>query len=63
MTQLEGEYRIELQWNPQNPADEEPLGTSIFQAVEDQLGLKLEAGHEAIELLVIDKASKVPTGN
>lgn len=54
MTQLEGKYRFELKWGGD---------TSIYTAIEEQLGLKLEAGKEAIEWLVIDKAEKTPTGN
>jgi uncharacterized protein (TIGR03435 family) len=39
------------------------LGPSIFAAVEEQLGLRLQSVREQIETLVIDKAEKVPTSN
>jgi len=38
-------------------------GLSLFKAIESQLGLKLEVGKGAIEMLVLDKVEKVPTGN
>jgi uncharacterized protein (TIGR03435 family) len=63
MTQLEGEYRFRLEWTPDNAMRDEASEFSIFTAIQEQLGLKLEAGNEAIEFLVIDKAEKVPTSN
>jgi uncharacterized protein (TIGR03435 family) len=63
MTHLEGEYHFQLEWTPDSSIHEEPSGVSIFIAIQEQLGLKLDAGNEAIELLVIDKAEKAPTSN
>ena len=64
MTQLEGEYSFQLEWTPDsNLREDEPSRVSIFTAIQEQLGLRLEAGKEAIELLVIEKAGKAPTGN
>jgi uncharacterized protein (TIGR03435 family) len=40
----------------------DPLGPSIFAAMQEQLGLKLEAGEGPVELLVIDHVEK-PAGN
>jgi uncharacterized protein (TIGR03435 family) len=38
-------------------------GPTIFRAVQDQLGLKLEPKKSMIEILVIDRAEKVPVEN
>ena len=40
-----------------------PPGPSIFTAVQDDLGLKLEGRKQAIEILVIDSVNKIPTAN
>jgi uncharacterized protein (TIGR03435 family) len=44
-----------------------PIGandsTNIFAAVQSQLGLKLEQKRGTVEILVIDRADKAPTGN
>ncbi len=61
MTRLEGEYRFRLEWSTEAALQNDSAGVSIFTAVQDQLGLNLEAGNEPIEFLVIDKAEKMPT--
>jgi uncharacterized protein (TIGR03435 family) len=38
-------------------------GPSIFTAVQNDLGLKLEARKQPVEILIIDAVSKVPTEN
>jgi uncharacterized protein (TIGR03435 family) len=38
-------------------------GPSLFSALQKQLGLKLEGGKRAMDLLVIDHVDKVPTEN
>ncbi len=67
MTHLKGEYSFRLEWTPdrdsQAPQDDAPSRVSIFMAIQQQLGLKLEAANEGIEWLVIDKAEKTPLSN
>jgi uncharacterized protein (TIGR03435 family) len=35
----------------------------VFKALESQLGLRLERGKVAVEMLVVDRIGKTPTGN
>lgn len=64
MTGLDGFYDVHLEWAPEtdNPADL-PSGPSVFTAVQDQLGLKLESRKGPLEILVIDQADKTPIAN
>ena len=43
-------------------ADAAPL-PGIYQAVEEQLGLRLESKKTPIEVIVVDRADRVPTAN
>jgi uncharacterized protein (TIGR03435 family) len=43
-------------------ADAAP-GPSLFTALNEQLGLRLEARKGPVEILVVDSAEKVPTEN
>jgi len=64
-TGLNGMYEVKLEWTlarqGQN-ADNAP-GPSLFTAIDEQLGLKLEARKGPVEILVVDSAEKVPTEN
>ena len=64
-TGLSGMYEVKLEWTlsrqTQN-ADTAP-GPSLFTAVTEQLGLKLEARKGPVEILVVDRAEKVPADN
>ena len=68
-TGLSGKFDIALHWAPPMSAsagepgpasDPEP---SIFEALQSQLGLKLEPKKAAVEVLVVDSAQKVPVEN
>jgi uncharacterized protein (TIGR03435 family) len=41
----------------------EELGPSLMTALQEQLGLRLEAKKGTVELLVIDRFEKTPTEN
>jgi len=51
-----------LGFNGQPPQDPN-AGPSIFTAIQDNLGLRLEAQRAPVELLVIDHAEKIPIEN
>ena len=67
-TGLEGRYDIDLRWTPPVPAQADagaaalPDGPSIFTALTEQLGLKLEKRDEPLDVVVIDHIEQ-PTPN
>jgi uncharacterized protein (TIGR03435 family) len=74
-TGLKGVFDIALNWTPENPRSaggndpvarttaENTLRPDIFGALQQQLGLRLESQKGPVEILVIDRAEKVPTEN
>jgi len=64
-TGLTGFYDIDLRWTPDDvpaAADATPE-SDLFTAIQRQLGLRLEASKGPLEVLVVDRAEKVPAGN
>jgi uncharacterized protein (TIGR03435 family) len=64
-TGLRGRYDIVLSHSdrpPDAPAADD-TDPDLFAALQDQLGLKLERKMGLVEILAIDHAEKVPTGN
>jgi len=55
-TGLKGEFDLELQWAHEQTAD--ATGPSLFTAVQEQLGLKLESQRAPVEVLVIDRLER-----
>ena len=66
MTGLAGRYAVKLDWTP-DPVDPEKApsvsGPTIYTALQEQLGLKLEARKGPLEVIVIDHAERVPISN
>lgn len=74
MTGLTGNYNFALKWSPDtnqtagvpDAANNIPAGDSsgptLFTAIQDQLGLKLEAQKSPAEILIVDRAEK-PSAN
>jgi len=67
-TGLKGLYDFKLEWSPEatprggrEPRD--PDGLSLFVALQQQLGLKLEPKKIPVEMFVIDNLNKTPTEN
>jgi uncharacterized protein (TIGR03435 family) len=73
-TELKGLYDFILEWTPESgqgpvaPGVSEPASPtaisapSIFTAIQEQLGLKVESAKGPVEVLIIDRVQK-PTGN
>lgn len=74
-TGITGSYDFKLDWTPEpgqmapppGPENEtlpppDPSGPSIFTAIEEQLGLKLQATRGPVEVIVIDRVEK-PSAN
>jgi uncharacterized protein (TIGR03435 family) len=56
-TGLSGQFDMTLKWNP-DATDQDPSAISLFTAIQEQLGLKLEATKAPVEILVIDSVQK-----
>jgi uncharacterized protein (TIGR03435 family) len=54
-TGLTGGWDFELKWSPPNTPNPDPDRPSIFTALQEQLGLRLEATTGPVEVLVIDR--------
>jgi uncharacterized protein (TIGR03435 family) len=65
-TRMNGVYNVTLTYMPDRGESGKlstDVGPSIFTALEEQLGLKLEARKVPVEILVVDHCEKIPTGN
>lgn len=66
-TEIKGRYDLTLNWTPDagaatDAASSADSGPSIFTAVQEQLGLKLEPAKAPVQVLVIDHA-EMPSEN
>jgi uncharacterized protein (TIGR03435 family) len=55
-TGLTGSYDLELEFTPDQSADN--VGPSLFTAMQEQLGLKLDSQRAPVEVLVIDRLER-----
>lgn len=68
-TGLQDVYEIKLEWAPDNslaaavPNAPPPDRPNLFEAVQQQLGLKLEARRGPLEILAVVQAAQVPEDN
>ena len=69
-TGLTRKYDYTVFWSAQATTDVlsgrpplDPDGLTIFEAVEDQLGLKIEKRKGPVQILVVDHVEKKPTEN
>lgn len=61
-TGLTGVFDLKMEWTPEPPAGEAPAvdggGPSIFTAIQEQLGLRLEAKKAPAPVVVIEKIDR-----
>jgi len=55
------EYSFTLEWSPNQNADD--AGPSIFTAMNEQLGMRLESRRVPVSILVVDSISQTPSEN
>lgn len=60
LTGLKGTYDFTLDWTVPGPDSQAP---SLFTALQEQLGLRLEAQKRSVDVLVVDSLEKTPTAN
>ena len=61
-TGLPGKYSYTMTYTPDDGPPDDNAGPSVFTAVREQLGIRLESAKARIEVLAIDYAEK-PAGN
>jgi uncharacterized protein (TIGR03435 family) len=63
-TNLEGLFDLKLTYTYERPGADMTVGPpSIFQALELQLGLRLEPANLPMEMVIVDRAERVPVEN
>src|SRR5215467_619056 len=60
-TGLTGRYQLKLEWAPDSDATRN--GRSLSEALEEQLGLRMERRREPLDVIVIERAERIPTAN
>ncbi len=62
-TSMDGRYNFELNWKQDDaPATDDSTAPPLFKALEEQLGLHLDAAKEPVQTLVVDHV-EMPTEN
>ncbi len=62
-TGIQGAYAFTLDWAKDQPVIDAGGGVSLYTALQEQLGLRLEARKEPMEVVVIDRIERAPTSN
>jgi uncharacterized protein (TIGR03435 family) len=60
MTGLEGYFDLDLRWSDESGTAESP---SLFTALQETLGLKLEPRKAPLDVIVVDRVKRIPTEN
>lgn len=67
-TGLTGEFKVRLKWTPDtgtlsDSGNESPESPSLYTALPEQLGLQLKSSKGPVDILVVDRADKMPAAN
>ena len=57
-TGISGEFNFDVDYAPLDSNPATTAGATIFTAIQEQLGLKLDSARVPVEVLVIDRAEK-----
>jgi uncharacterized protein (TIGR03435 family) len=73
MTELKGTYDVKLEWSPRSQKASQPgdapaaaegaEGPNLFDALQEQLGLKADMRKGPLDVIVVDHAEKTPLAN
>jgi uncharacterized protein (TIGR03435 family) len=61
-TGLTAKYEIKLEWTPDDAQTSEP-GPSLFSALQDVAGLKLQTTKVTVDVVAVDHVERLPTAN
>ncbi len=62
-TAVQGSYQFAIDWTPDDLQNAGRAGPSLFKALEEQAGLKIEASKVSMEVVVVDAMERVPSEN
>ena len=67
-TGIQGTYNFDVTWAPAIPADpanpaDSSAGPTLFEALDSQLGLKLQSKKLPRPVIVVDRVERTPMGN
>ena len=62
-TGIQGSYALTLSWERDELGANRGLGVSLYTAIQEQLGLRLEARNEPMDVIVIEYLERQPTSN
>ena len=62
-TGIQGSYAVTLDWVSDELSKDAGSGASLYTAIQEQLGLKLEASKAPMEVVVIEHLERAPTSN
>jgi uncharacterized protein (TIGR03435 family) len=63
MTGINGAFDFTLEWRPDSPGVIDSTRPSLFTALREQLGLRLDARELPAEVIVVDRLDLTPTAN